>query len=124
MLGVIGSIALLVGGIGIMNVMLASVAERHREIGIRITIGASQRDILMLFLIEASCLAAFGGTLGILLGTAIAFCISYFAHWGFSLYFLPIIVGFFVSTSTGVFFGFYPAYRASRLNPIDTLRYE
>jgi putative ABC transport system permease protein len=124
LLGLIGGISLLVGGIGVMNVMLVSVTERRREIGIRKALGARRQDILRLFLMEAVILALFGGLCGVLIGLLISRIIAYFAHWAFALFWLPPLVGFVVSAATGVFFGFYPAYRASKLDPIATLRYE
>ena len=116
LLGVIGSISLLVGGIGIMNVMLVSVSERKKEIGIRKAVGAKNRDIQMLFLVESVLLSLSGGLLGVIVG--------YFSHWPFTLYIIPALSGFAVSVTAGVFFGFYPALRAARLEPIASLRSE
>ena len=124
LLGMIGSISLLVGGIGVMNVMLVSVAERHREIGLRLAIGARQQDIQMQFLIESITLAIFGGLSGMLLGIAVTLGVSLYSHWHFHLYLLPPLVGALISILVGVFFGFYPARKASKLNPIQTLRSE
>lgn len=124
LLALIGSISLIVGGIGVMNIMLASVAERHREIGIRKAIGARNKDIQQLFLTESVILALFGGILGITVGIVTSLIIAYFADWGFKIFLIPPLVGFTVSAATGIFFGFYPAYRASQLDPIQTLRYE
>ncbi|MBI5448158.1 MAG: ABC transporter permease [Gammaproteobacteria bacterium] len=124
LLGMIGSISLLVGGIGIMNIMLVSVTERRKEIGIRMAIGARRRDIQFLFLIESIILSLFGGALGVLLGVVAAFIISTFTHWTFFISPVPVMVGFIVSVMVGIFFGFYPAYKASRLDPIQTLRSE
>lgn len=122
LLATIGGISLLVGGIGIMNVMLVSVGERKQEIGIRKALGATQRHIQLLFLTEAIFLSLTGGFLGILIGLLVTFFIAHFNHWFFSLYGLPIFIGFIVSVTTGLFFGFYPAYRAAKLDPIVSLR--
>lgn len=121
-LGFIGSISLLVGGIGVMNIMLVSVTERRREIGIRLAIGAHRRDIRLMFLIEAIVLSFFGGLIGVLLGIFISFIIAEVKGWQFTLFLLPPMIGFGVSVFTGVFFGYYPAYKASKLDPIQTLR--
>lgn len=123
-LGLIGSISLIVGGIGVMNIMLVSVIERRREIGIRLAVGAKRRDIGALFLMEAVMLALVGGTAGVLIGILIAYVISLFWHWEFTLFLWPPLVGFSVSVAVGIFFGVYPAYLASKLNPIDALRSE
>jgi putative ABC transport system permease protein len=123
-LGIIAAISLLVGGIGVMNIMLVSVIERRKEIGIRLAIGAKCRDIQSLFLIEAVTLTLFGGTLGVLLGICASFIVALFKDWQFSLFFIPIVIGFSVSVITGIFFGFYPAYKASKLDPIKALRAE
>jgi putative ABC transport system permease protein len=123
-LGLIGSISLLVGGIGVMNIMLVSVIERRREIGIRLAVGARRRDIAMLFLMEAILLALVGGTAGVIIGIVIAYIIALMQQWEFTLFLLPPVTGFTVSVAVGVFFGFYPAYQASKLNPIDALRSE
>lgn len=124
LLGLIGGVSLLVGGIGVMNVMLVSVVERKKEIGIRKAIGARPWDIQQLFLIEAVVLALFGGTLGVVLGLGVAYVISYFTGWEFMIFWQPPLVGFMVSVATGIFFGFYPARRAAKLDPIETLRSE
>tara|TARA_R110000868_G_scaffold158036_4_gene385925 strand:- start:92002 stop:93201 length:1200 start_codon:yes stop_codon:yes gene_type:complete len=122
LLGVIGGISLLVGGIGVMNIMLVSVVERRREIGIRRAIGAKKRDIETLFLMEAIALSLFGGVLGVVFGVGTSYIIADFSHWEFSLFMTPPLIGFGVSVAIGVFFGFYPARRASKLDPIETLR--
>jgi putative ABC transport system permease protein len=122
LLAIIGSISLLVGGIGIMNVMLVSVSERKKEIGIRKAVGAKNKDIQALFLMESTMLSFLGGALGILLGLVVTYIIAYFCEWPFLFYPLPSIAGFAVSVSTGVFFGYYPAHRASQLEPIQSLR--
>lgn len=123
-LGFIGAIALLVGGIGVMNIMLVSVTERKREIGIRMAIGAKRRDIQVMFLIESIMLSLFGGILGVILGILISFVIAEVKGWDFSLFILPPVIGFSISVFIGVFFGFYPAHKASKLDPIDCLRSE
>lgn len=123
-LGLIGSISLIVGGIGVMNIMLVSVVERRREIGIRLAVGAKRSDIRSLFLIEAIMLSLVGGTLGVVIGIIIAFVIAWFQHWQFMLFLLPPFIGFTVSVATGIFFGFYPAFKASQLDPIEALRSE
>ncbi len=122
LLGLIGGISLLVGGIGVMNVMLVSVVERKKEIGIRKAIGARRRDIQVLFLIESIVLSLFGGLLGVIVGLGVAYLICLFSGWQFALYWQPPLVGFGVSVATGIFFGFYPALRAARLDPIETIR--
>lgn len=123
-LGLIGGVSLLVGGIGVMNIMLVSVVERRREIGIRRAIGAKRRDIQLMFLAEAIVLSLLGGLLGIIIGIAISYIIAKYAAWQFAVFFMPPVVGFSVSVFIGIFFGFYPAYQASRLDPIQTLRSE
>ena len=122
LLGVIGSISLIVGGIGIMNIMLVSVAERHKEIGIRLAIGAKQSDIQMQFMIESVVLSLFGGIVGTLSGVLISYIISLIKGWHFSIFITPPILGAVVTIAVGVFFGFYPARKASKLDPIETLR--
>ncbi len=123
-LGLIGSISLLVGGIGVMNIMLVSIVERRREIGIRLAVGARRVDISLLFLIEAVLLSLVGGFLGVVIGILIAYMIATLWHWEFMLFLWPPLVGFTVSVAVGIFFGFYPAYLASKLNPIEALRAE
>ncbi len=120
----IASISLIVGGIGIMNIMLVSVSERTREIGIRMAIGARKKDIMVQFLIEAVTLSAGGGIVGILSGLLIYFFITVFVEWPFHLSLFSILVAFFFSCCVGIFFGYYPARKASDLRPIDALRYE
>jgi putative ABC transport system permease protein len=124
LLGAVASVSLLVGGIGIMNIMLVSVTERTREIGLRMAVGARGRDILKQFLVEAVTLSMIGGALGILLGVASSFAVGEFANWRTDItpQAIALAVGF--SAAVGVFFGFYPARKASRLLPIEALRYE
>lgn len=121
-LGLIGGISLLVGGIGVMNIMLVSIVERKREIGVRRAVGATRKDIQYLFLVEALILSLFGGGFGAIIGLLIAFLIAFFWHWTFTLFIFPPVIGFTVSAATGIFFGFYPALKASRLDPIESLR--
>lgn len=123
-LALIGSISLIVGGIGVMNIMLVSVIERRREIGIRLAVGAKRSDIGALFLMEAVMLSLVGGTLGVIVGILIAYLIAFFWHWEFSMFWLAPAAGFSVSVAVGIFFGFYPAYLASKLDPIEALRSE
>jgi putative ABC transport system permease protein len=122
LLAMIGAISLLVGGIGVMNVMLMSVMERRQEIGIRIAVGAKQRNILMMFLSEAILQTMMGGILGVLLGIVISYIVALIAHWAFAFFFTPPLVAFVVSLIVGILAGFYPALRASKLDPIVTLR--
>jgi putative ABC transport system permease protein len=124
LLGAIASVSLLVGGIGIMNIMLVSVTERTREIGIRMAVGAREKDILLQFLIEAVVLALTGGAFGILTGVGGSSLISYFAGWSTIVLPSAIVTAFGFSAAVGIFFGFYPARKASRLDPIEALRYE
>jgi len=124
LLASIASVSLLVGGIGIMNIMLVSVTERTREIGIRMSIGARGRDILTQFLIEALVLSLLGGFVGIVLGTVGSSVISSLAKWPTIVTAFSIALSFGFSIAIGIFFGFYPARKAALLNPIDALRYE
>ncbi len=124
LLGAVASISLVVGGIGIMNIMLVSVTERTREIGIRMAIGAKQRNILLQFLTEAVLLTLFGGIIGMLLGMAGSYVVAKLFEWPTLISHQAILVAFAFSAVVGVFFGFYPARTAARLNPIDALRYE
>jgi putative ABC transport system permease protein len=117
-------VSLVVGGIGIMNIMLVSVTERTREIGLRRAVGARRRDILVQFLIEAVTVSLAGGVLGIALGILASWSIAYFVGWPAPVQAGAVLPAFLFSGAVGVFFGFYPARRASRLNPIDALRYE
>lgn len=124
LLAVIGGISLLVGGIGVMNVMLVSVSERKKEIGIRKAVGAKNSEIQALFLVESVMLSLLGGILGVILGLIFTRIVAYFSGWAFSIYWLPPIAGFLVSAATGIFFGFYPARRAAKLEPMVSLRSE
>ncbi|MDO9413881.1 MAG: ABC transporter permease [Pseudolabrys sp.] len=124
LLGIIGGISLVLGGVGVMNIMLISVQERHREIGIRLAIGARRRDIQNLFLFEAIILAVLGGALGIVVGIAGSYAFAVFSEWDFVVAPLAAPLGAGVSIAVGVFFGFYPAVMASRLDPIVALRAE
>jgi len=124
LLGAIASVSLLVGGIGIMNIMLVSVTERTREIGIRMAVGAKTWDIRLQFIIEALTLSLIGGIVGIIAGVTGSEIISAFAGWSTIVSALSIIMAFGFSGLVGIFFGFYPAYKASLLSPIDALRYE
>lgn len=124
LLAALGGISLLVGGVGVMNVMLMSVAERKREIGIRMALGARQRDIRTLFLLEAVNLSIVGAIAGALLGVAIAFSFTHFSGWEFTLSIMALPLGVGCSLLTGIFFGLYPAISASKLQPAEALRAE
>lgn len=124
LLGAVASISLIVGGIGIMNIMLVSVTERTREIGIRMAIGARKNDILMQFLTEAVLLTLLGGVLGIMLGAGGAAAVSRMLSWPTLISAGSITIAVIFSGAVGVFFGFYPARKAAALNPIEALRYE
>ncbi len=124
LLGSIASISLLVGGIGIMNIMLVSVTERTREIGIRRSLGARARDILTQFLVESIVLSLLGGGIGILLGIAASRAVTRFAQWETVVAPENVLLAFSFAASIGLIFGIYPARRAARLNPIDALRHE
>jgi putative ABC transport system permease protein len=124
LLGGIAAVSLIVGGIGIMNIMLVSVTERTREIGTRKAVGAKRRDILLQFLVESLVLSLLGGIIGILLGVGGASLIAKFAGWKTLVSADAIILAFLFAASIGIFFGIYPARKAARLNPIEALRYE
>ena len=124
LLAAVASISLLIGGIGIMNIMLVSVTERTREIGLRMAVGARGRDILAQFLIEAVCLSLMGGAIGVLLGAAATWGVGTFAGWQVALSLDSVVLAVGFSALVGVFFGFYPSWRASKLQPIQALRYE
>jgi putative ABC transport system permease protein len=122
--GAIAATALLIGGIGIMNIMLTSVVERTREIGIRRTVGATQNDITLQFLTESVLMTLTGGLLGILIGVASAPAIAFYAGWSTYVSPLAVLLAIVVSMGVGLGFGLYPAMKAARLEPVDALRYE
>lgn len=124
LLGSIASVSLIVGGIGIMNIMLVSVSERTREVGIRMAVGAKRRDILVQFLVESVVLSCIGGLIGLILGVGVSQLLSFLGHWPMLTSPLVIVVALGFSVVVGVVFGLYPANKASRLSPIDALRYE
>jgi putative ABC transport system permease protein len=124
LLASIASVSLLVGGIGIMNIMLVSVTERTHEIGVRRAVGARRRDILAQFLTEALTISLTGGVAGIVIGAVGSLVIAYAAGWPAPIQARAVLPAFGFAAAIGVFFGFYPAHKASRLNPIDALRYE
>ncbi len=124
LLACIAGISLLVGGIGIMNIMYVSVTERTREIGLRMSIGAKGRHILFQFLIEAIIISVTGGIIGVLLGIGASLIIKYAIGWPIYIQAYSVVLSFLVCTVTGIFFGWYPAQKASNLNPIDAIRYE
>jgi putative ABC transport system permease protein len=124
LLGAVASVSLIVGGIGIMNIMLVSVTERTREIGVRLAVGAHARDILTQFLIEAVSLSAIGGMFGIILGVGASQFLAWKFQWPTFVSIGSILIAFSFSVAVGVFFGFYPARKAAQLDPIEALRYE
>lgn len=124
LLGSIAFVSLIVGGIGIMNIMLVSTTERTKEIGIRMAVGAKEKDILFQFLTEATVLSSIGGIIGVIFGIILSKLVSHFGGWPSLLSALSIAVAFLFSNMVGIFFGYYPARKASRLNPIEALRYE
>jgi putative ABC transport system permease protein len=124
LLASIAGVSLMVGGIGIMNIMLVSVTERTREIGLRMAIGARGRDVLMQFLVEAVVISLFGGLIGIAMGFGLSALVKNLMEWPTVIPPNAIVMAFGFSGATGVFFGFYPARKAARLDPIEALRYE
>jgi len=117
-------IFLFIGGIVIMNIMLASVTERTREIGVRKSLGATRRDVLMQFLVESAVMATIGGVMGVIAAAVISFAVGQLTPFPMDLPIRWVIIGVLVATAVGVFFGVYPAYKASKLNPIEALRFE
>ena len=124
LVGAIAGVSLIVGGIGIMNIMLVSVTERTREIGIRMAVGAHGRDIMRQFLIEALTLSCLGGMLGIALGMGTSEIVSKAAGWPTAVDPDAVAIAFVISAAFGIFFGYYPARKAAALDPIEALRYE
>jgi putative ABC transport system permease protein len=124
LLGAIAGVSLIVGGIGIMNIMLVSVTERTREIGIRLAVGAHGKDVLLQFLTEAVVLSLLGGILGILTGVGASELVSRLNGWPISVSSTAVTGAFLFSGAVGIFFGFYPARKAAQLDPIEALRYE
>ncbi|HMT67781.1 MAG TPA: FtsX-like permease family protein, partial [Bacteroidales bacterium] len=124
LLGAIAGISLLVGGIGIMNIMYVSVTERTREIGLRMSVGGRSIDILLQFLIESILLSVFGGLIGIVIGFGASAIVEALTSWPISVMWSSVILAFAVCTVIGIFFGWYPARRAADLDPIDALRFE
>jgi ABC-type antimicrobial peptide transport system permease subunit len=121
---IVAAISLVVGGVGIMNIMLVSVTERTREIGLRMAVGARSRDVLVQFLAEAILLCLAGGAIGIALGRLASVVVRSVLNWATAVSIPAIVVSVAVSAVVGIAFGFYPAWKASRLDPIDALRYE
>jgi putative ABC transport system permease protein len=124
MLAAVASVSLIVGGIGIMNIMLVSVRERTREIGLRQAVGAKTRDILVQFLVEAVALSIGGGIIGIIVGLGVSAIISRIANWNTVIGLGAVLLAVFFSALVGISFGYYPARRAAYLDPIEALRYE
>jgi putative ABC transport system permease protein len=124
LLASIASVSLLVGGIGIMNIMLVSVTERTREIGVRMAVGATEQDVQNQFLSEALVLSMLGGSVGVLLGIGGSVMVSNMLHWPTQVPIQAVIIAVLFSAGVGVFFGYYPARKAAHLDPIEALRYE
>ena len=124
LLSIVAGISLIVGGIGIMNIMYVTVTERTKEIGLRMAIGAQGRDIMFQFLLESVVLSVLGGLVGIIFGMLAAYVISAVLSWPFIVSSASIVLSFFVCVAVGVFFGWYPAKRAANLDPIQAIRYE
>jgi putative ABC transport system permease protein len=124
LLAAVAAVSLLVGGIGIMNIMLVSVTERTREIGLRLSVGARDIDVLMQFLVEAVVLSVSGGAMGVVVGVGASMLVGQLMEWSTTVTPLSIVLAFAFAVGTGVFFGFYPARKAAHLDPIEALRYE
>ena len=124
LLACVAGISLIVGGIGIMNIMYVSVTERTKEIGLRMSVGARGLDILTQFLIEAVMISITGGLIGVLLGVGAAYGVKFFAGWPIAIQPMSVILSFAVCSITGIFFGWYPAKKAANLDPIEAIRYE
>ena len=124
LLGSIAAISLIVGGIGIMNIMLVSVTERTKEIGLRLAVGARRRDVLLQFLVEAMVMSLIGGVIGVGIGIVTARTLTAVLDWPTELSMLTLVSAFAIAAAVGIVFGYYPARRASRLDPIDSLRFE
>jgi ABC-type antimicrobial peptide transport system permease subunit len=124
LLGSIAAISLIVGGIGIMNIMLVSVTERTKEIGLRLAVGARRRDVMLQFLVEAMVMSLIGGILGVAFGLVTARTLTAVLDWPTEISSVTLLSAFAIAAAVGILFGYYPARRASRLDPIDSLRYE
>jgi putative ABC transport system permease protein len=124
LLASVAAVSLLVGGIGIMNIMLVSVTERTREIGLRMAVGARGRDVMAQFLAEATALSMFGGLAGTLIGVAASGSVGRLLRWATVISPVSVVVAIAVAAALGIFFGFYPARQAARLDPIEALRFE
>jgi putative ABC transport system permease protein len=124
LLAAVAAVSLVVGGIGIMNIMLVSVTERTREIGLRLSVGANDLDVLLQFMVEAIVLSVAGGAIGIGVGVTASYVVGWVLQWPLAVTAPAVLLAFGFAVVVGVFFGFYPARKAAALNPIDALRYE